>query len=298
MKTIPLTNDRIKDFRNYYRKFSREQDESYPPQEDYTVREDEPVYLLVDDKGRISGAAALMLHKEYLEAGDARFRMFHCKDSNAEGYKILLDRILEHTHGLNSIYCFIEDRYSDTGAVWKQMGFTPRRYSWVLSRGLEGITEPEFPGEYELKSFREGVDENSWCEIINEAFGNSLGHVRMHPEKITDARKDPSYIKSGVKMLWHNDKPVGTVAMIKEEINGEEVIFIEAIALRNAYQGKGLGKNILRSGVKFAKDFGAKHAMLSVNAENEKAAGMYFKEGFKKEEMFTCYHYIVNNNES
>jgi hypothetical protein len=34
--------------------------------------------------------------------------------------------------------------------------------------------------------------------------------------------------------------------------------------------------------------------MLSVNAENEKAAELYFNEGFKKDALYICYHYNIN----
>jgi mycothiol synthase len=205
----------------------------------------------------------------------------------------LLEQILKHTGGLNSIYCYVEDKHSGVKSVWEKLGFTIWRYSWILSKDTGDITASGFPEGFELRTFRDGVDEDVWCGIINESFANMLGHTTMRPEKIEEWRKEPSYIPGGMKLLWHGEKPVATAAMIKETDNGEESIFIEAVGVLNDYQGRGLGRNILRAGVEFAKDFGVKKAMLSVNAENEKAVQLYLNEGFKKEELYICYRYHI-----
>lgn len=285
-----LTESMIPAFKEYFKKYAHQQDESFPPLDDFTINEDEPVYVLFES-GNITGAAALMIYPEYREVKTARFRIFHSNDKLKSSYNLLLNKILEHTQGLTSIYCFIEDKYSNITAIWESLGFESRRFAWVLERETSFFVKPEFPADYEFIVIRDGIDEENWCSIINEAFGKSLGHVRMTPAKIEQWRIDPSYINGGMKILWHNDKPVATAAMIKENVNGEEVIFIEAIGVLKNYQGKGLGKNILRAGIEFARDLGAKKVMLSVNGENEKAAELYFKEGFRKESLYKCYYF-------
>ncbi len=294
MKIEKLTQSSIPAFKEYFKKHAHQQDESFPPLESFTINEDEPIYVLTNS-GEISGAAALMIYPEYREAKTARFRIFHSKDGSKVSYNLLLNKILKHTQGLTSIYCFIEDKYSNITSIWEDIGFESRRFAWILERETSSFVKPEFPNGFELRTFRDGIDENSWCSIINEAFEHTLGHVRMTPQKIADWRIDPSYISGGMKILWHNEKPVATAAMIKEIVNGEEAIFIEAIAVLNSFQGKGLGKNILRAGIEFAKNYGAKKVMLSVNGENEKAAEMYFREGFRKESLYKCYYFDINS---
>jgi mycothiol synthase len=295
MKAVKLTADLIPAFKQYYNRYSSEQDESFPPGDDYMLREDEPAYLLLDDAGIIHGAAVLMNHKAYAEAESARFRMFHCDVQYDINYRLLLDEILKHTSGLNDIYCFVEDNRTGIRDSWERTGFTIKRYSWVLKRITSGYTQPEFPQGYELRTFRPGMDEEAWCDIINESFAEMQGHTQLYPEKIGEWRKDPSYIADGMKLLWHGNNPVGTMALIKEDENNEEVIFIEAVGILNSYQGQGLGKNMIRAGIEFAENFGTKHVMLSVNAENERAAELYLKEGFRKDALFICYSYKLRN---
>jgi len=294
MKVQSLNNDMIPAFRNYFRKYSVEQDESFPPHPDYIVREDEPGYLLIDDSGAVAGAAVLMLHKEYKEAKTGRFRMLHCNTKKAEHYKILLDKILKHTNGLNDIYCFVEDFRAETREVWEKIGFTTKRYSFVLKRDVNNFNRPEFQNGFELKTFRNGTDEQAWCDIINESFASMQGHVHMYPSKIDEWKKDPLYLEEGMKMLWHGKKAVGTMALEKEIENGEEIIFIDAVGVLNSYQGMGLGKNLIRAGIEFGKVNGFKHVMLSVNAENERAADLYLSEGFTNEALIICYHMELN----
>ncbi|MCI0449692.1 MAG: GNAT family N-acetyltransferase [Chlorobi bacterium] len=294
MKAVKVDVNNVADFIAYCRKCAAEQDESNVPEDDYLPREDEPAYLLLESNGDVIGAAAIMLHREYVEAKKARFRIFHCINKSYNNYKALLDEILNQSNGVDFVYCFITEGKSDVRTIWEKLGFTVWRYSWVLERGVHKINRFEFPEGCSVKTLAEGKDERAWCDVNNEAFANMLGHTHLRPEKITEWMKQDSYIAGGMKMLWHNDKPIGTIALIKETVNDESVIFIEGLSILNAYQGRGLGRNLLRYGIDFAKNYGVNKVMLSVNAENESAAKLYFDEGFKKHEIYICYHKTVN----
>lgn len=294
MKVVKLKENNIPAFKSYFKQFSHEQDESYAPLDDFTVSENEPVYLLIEGN-QIKGAASLMMYPEYREVRMARFRLFHAVNGDYLSYLKLLNSILLHTSGLISIYAFIEDNYSNIAKIWEDLGFESRRFAWILERDTENINKPEFPDGYELQTFRDGVDEEDWCNIINDAFGHSLGHVRMTNERIDKMKLSPDHIKEGVKILWYKNEPVGSLTMTKDSKDGEEVIFIEGIGVKSEFQGKGLGKSLLRAGLEFAVNYGVKKAMLSVNGENERAADMYFKEGFKKEALYKCYYLDIKN---
>lgn len=294
MKVVKLTEKNIPTFKQYFKQYSHEQDESNPPLDDFTTGENDPVYLLVNGS-EIRGAAALMLHPEYREVRQARLRMFHAADGDYLSYLKLLNSILLHTSGLTSIYGFIEDNYSNIAKIWEDLGFESRRFAWILTRDTKEFTGPQFPEGYELRTFRDGIDEEHWCSIINDAFGHSLGHVRMTPERLEHWRLDPAYINGGMKLLWHNDTPVATLSMTKGKHKGKDLIFIEAIGVAGDYQGKGLGKNLLRTGIQYAADSGSPGVMLSVNGENDKAADMYFREGFKKVALYKCYYFDIKN---
>ncbi len=293
LRVDKLTEKNIPAFKHYFKKYSHEQDESCPPLDDFSINEDDPVYLLIED-GKITGAAALMLQPEYREARLARFRIFHTIHGDYISYNKLLNSILLHTSGLTSIYAFIEDNYSNIANIWVDLGFEARRFAWILRRPAGNDTKPEFPPGFELRTFRDGIDEERWCTITNDAFEHSLGHVRMTPEKLAHWKIDSAYIEGGLNLLYHNEKPVATIALTRDEQDGEEVLYIDAIGVLTEYQGKGLGRNLLRYGIQYAAENNFSKVMLSVNGENEKAAAIYFKEGFEKEALYKCYYLDVN----
>jgi mycothiol synthase len=298
LKTERVNNLNITEFIEYCKKHAAEHDESNIPSAEYKPRTDEPAFLLRTDIGELIGAASLMLHKEYVDSGKARFRIFHSIEKSFESYKLLLNEIERESQGVKYIYCYITEGKSETHQIWENLGFSVWRYSWVLERSTAGFTPHVFPEGFEIRTMRDGIDEEAWADIINEAFANMLGHTHLTPQKIAGWKKEECYIPAGMKMLWDAsaDKPIGTIAMIKEKEKGEEIIFIEAISLLNSYQGRGLGKNLLRYGIKFAQKFGVNKALLSVNAENSGAADLYFKEGFTKIEVYLCYHKKINNS--
>src|SRR4030095_7059223 len=129
MKAVEVNNSNAGEFISYCRKYANEQDESYIPREDYSVRSDEPAYLLFSDDGRHIGTVALMLHRQFREIKKGRFRIFHCTEKSIENYKLLLDPVLRHAGGIEHVYCFITDDKKDVRDIWESLGFKIQRYS-------------------------------------------------------------------------------------------------------------------------------------------------------------------------
>jgi|SRR4030095_3346541 len=291
MKAVEVNNSNAGGFISYCRKYAKEQDESYIPREDYSVRDDEPAYVLLDENGTCAGAASLMLHPQFREIKKGRFRIFHCIEKSFENYKLLLDPVLKHSSGIENIYCFITDDKEDVREIWKKLGFKIKRYSWVLDREIDGTVPLEFPDGFEVKKMTAGTDEDAWCEIINSAFRDIEGHMHMLPEMIDEMRKEEDYMDGGMNILWSWNKPAGLVKLIKlNDESGIEKLFIETIAVHPDYQGRGLGRMMLRYGINFGKEMGLTRTELTVNSENEDATRLYFKEGFKKSVVFICYN--------
>ena len=59
MNVIKLTEERINEFREYFDKYSHEQDESFPPLDNYSVRDDESGFLLIGEKNEIIGYSCI-----------------------------------------------------------------------------------------------------------------------------------------------------------------------------------------------------------------------------------------------
>ena len=290
MKVIELNNDNLNDFISYCRKYAKEQDESFIPRDDYIHREDEPAYLLFNDVNEHVGTAAVMFHRQFREIKKGRFRIFHCTQKSFDNYKPLLDSVLKYSEGIEDVYCFITDEKKDVRAIWEKLGFRIKRYSWVLDRNIEELIPAEFPEGFEIKKMTAGADEEAWCTIINSAFADIEGHTHLRSEMIDEMRKEKDYMEGGMLILWNGSNPAGLVKLIKLNDDGEARLFIETLAVHPDYQGKGLGRMLLRYCINFGKEMGLRKAELTVNSENEDAVKLYFKEGFKKTVVFICYN--------
>ncbi len=87
---------------------------------------------------------------------------------------------------------------------------------------------------------------------------------------------------------------IGVIRVGKEVEEDMTYAFIGPVAVLPEYQGKGLGKILLRAGVAFGQANAMPHAMLCVNAENERAADLYLSEGFKKQVVMMCYKKMIS----
>lgn len=290
MRTTIVNIANTADFISYCRKYAKEQDESFIPRDDYIHREDEPAYLLFNDNDELVGAAAIMFHRQFKEINKGRFRIFHCLEKSFDNYKFLLDSVLKHAEGINDVYCFITEDNKEVCAIWEKLGFRIKRYSWVLDRKIGEIDPVHFPEGFEIKKMTAGPDEEVWCSIINSAFADIEGHTHMRPERIDEMRKEKDYMESGMNILWYGSVPAGLVKLIKINEDGEDLLFIETIAVHPEYQGRGLGRMLLKYCINFGKEIGLTKAVLSVNSENDDATKLYFREGFKKTVVFICYN--------
>ncbi|HQJ24170.1 MAG TPA: N-acetyltransferase, partial [Bacillota bacterium] len=72
------------------------------------------------------------------------------------------------------------------------------------------------------------------------------------------------------------------------ELKGTLVFDIGPLAVLPGYQGKGLGRALLRAILAYAGERRT-DAVLSVDSTNESALRLYSEEGFKKVKGFACY---------
>lgn len=76
-----------------------------------------------------------------------------------------------------------------------------------------------------------------------------------------------------------------------DEYEQSSIMNIGPIAIIPEYQGKGLGRNLLRAVLHVSKDKSYQRAILCVNADNERAKSLYLQEGFHQVEAVACYQY-------
>lgn len=295
MKIEALKNDRIPDFIKYCKRHKMEIDDSFLYDEDlreFKPDEENPTYIAIDEDDEIKAVASLIADEYNRRGRKGRFRIFHSEIQKVEYYDMLLKAILKHTDGLDKLNIFVPLVNTELMKIMEALNFKIERYCYVLLR--EDLEVPGFnlPEGYEIKPFRPGKDEMAWCEVRNSAFANLQGsETPITPERVAKMVYADDYIEGGLMMLYHNEKPIGVVKGSKDEYEGMPIMSIGPLAIIPQYQGRGLGRALLRASIKFAKDNKYDRTILCVNAENERAKTLYIQEGFKQVEGAVCYKY-------
>jgi mycothiol synthase len=297
MRLEVLTDERIEEFIHYCKTYRKEIDESFLYDEDlkdFKPDNENPTYIIVDNEDKIVAAASLIVD-EYMKRGrKGRFRIFHSSLNNLERYKMLLKALLKHTEGLDKVIIFSPLINEALITILEELSFDVERYAYLLVREDLELPNTKLPDGYTIKAFESAKDEEAWCHVRNTAFAKLLGsETPMTPEMVSKMIASEDYIEGGMMLLYHEDKPVGVVRASKDEYEDAPIANIGPLAIIPEYQGKGLGRVLLREAIKVSKEKGYDRTILCVNAENERAKALYLQEGFKQVEAVACYKYEI-----
>ncbi|QED49875.1 GNAT family N-acetyltransferase [Cytobacillus dafuensis] len=299
MKAKALKSERIGEFIAYCKKHRQEVDESFLYDEDlkeFEPNDENPTYIISDTNGEIIAAVSLIMTDYFRRGRKARFRIFHSKIKDIDCYKSLMQALLSHTEGLDKVFIFIPTTDKIGMEFMEELYFTVERHAFLLVRENLEVQDYNLPEDYVIRSFRPGNDEEIWCEIRNASFAKLKGsETPIIPEMVTKMILSEEYIEGGMMILFHKDKPVGIVRGALDEYEDEPIMNIGPLAIIPEYQGRGLGRVLLRASLHFAEEKSFKRTILSVNGENERAKALYIQEGFKQVEAVTCYEYHLNS---
>ena len=297
MKIEVLKNDRVADFVAYCKKHKSEIDDSFLYDEDlkgFEPGDENPTYIATNDIGEIIGTASLIIDEYNRRGRKGRFRIFHSETSNMECYHMLMDAIRKHGDGIDKLNIFIPTVNHSLMEVFEKLNFMIERYSFLLVREDLEVPKLDLPENYVIKPFSTGKDEEIWCKVRNAGFAKLQGsETPATPEMIVKMNEGEDYIEGGLMILYHNQEPVGVVRGAMDEYEDAPIMNIGPLAIIPEYQGKGLGRSLLRASLSFAKAKNFKRTILCVNAENDKAKALYLQEGFKQVEAVVCYKYVL-----
>jgi mycothiol synthase len=298
MEIIALNSSRIQDFVDYCVKHRTDLDVSFLSDEDLcTFKPDleNPTYISVNEQGQIIGAASLIIDAYNWQSRKARFRIFHSTTEDEKCLKGLLAALFGHVSGLNSVYLFIPLANRSLIGLVEKLKFTLERCSFLFLRDTPEVPRFSIPNGYIIRPFRLGIDEAAWCEVRNAAFACLKGsETPMTADMVAKMASGDEHIDDGMIMLFDGETPVGVVMGSIGKHKSSPVMDIGPLAIIPRYQGKGLGRALLRVVLQLAERAGYEKTVLCVNADNELAKALYINEGFKQVEALACYARDVN----
>ncbi|WP_334073278.1 GNAT family N-acetyltransferase [Paenibacillus sp. A14] len=292
-----LSAEKLEEFFAYCRKHRREVDESFLYEEDlrdFAIGADNPTYIALDPAGHMVAAASLIKDAYHRKGRRGRFRIFHAETADLTLYEQLLKSIVRHGEGLDQLFVFVPTLQEKVMELLGRLDFKLERYAFILVH--HHLEKPAFqvPDGYRLEAFRTGRDEEAWAEVRNAGFAKLKGNeTPITPEMVAQMAAENDYLEGGMQMLYHGDRAVGIVRGADDEFEGAPTMNIGPLALLPEYQGKGLGRTLLKAAMAFAVERGYSQAMLCVNAENERAKNLYLQEGFRQVEAAANFRYDI-----
>ncbi|MBY0146275.1 GNAT family N-acetyltransferase [Neobacillus niacini] len=297
MKVVALEEAKVQDFAAYCRKHRSEVDDSYLYDfelRDFQVGDENPTYILINEKDDIVGSASLVMDDYHIRGKRARFRIFHSEVEDIQCYQQLLKNLLNHTKNLEKVFLFIPVVNKKLIEIIQGMKFSLERYAFLLVREDLEVPDNTLPEGYELRPFQQGQDEENWALVRNAAFSTLKGsETPITIEGVTKLLHDDDYLEGGMLLLFHHGRPVGVIRGADDGYEDAPIMNIGPVAVTPEYQGRGLGRILLRASLQFAREKGYKRTILSVNGENERAQALYIQEGFKQVEAVVCYQYFL-----
>lgn len=293
MRIEKLDDKRIGDFTDYCTRHRGEVDDSYLYGEDlekFNPDADNPTYILTDDQKKIRGAASLVMDDYHRSGRSIRFRILHTETGDASDYRKLIKAVTPEAKGMNELFVFVQLKNQEMLRIMNELNLKIWRYSFLLVK--ENISEYHLnlPEGYAIRPMVPGKDEAVWCAVRNEAFAHLAGsETPMTVEIIHERTQAADYLENGALILYHGDRPVGVVQGLDDEYDDAPIMCIGPLAIIPEYQGRGLGRMMLRASINYAAQHGYTRTVLCVNGENERAKRLYLHEGFHEAEEVAAY---------
>jgi ribosomal protein S18 acetylase RimI-like enzyme len=169
-------------------------------------------------------------------------------------------------------------------SLLENRGFTILRKYWTLemrlpvqservSESLGVIRKLDLDNENDLRTFH---------RVHQDAFSQHFGFMPRHFNEWSElVIRDKEETNMQAWLISVNDDPAGVVDFNDEQLHNDSG-YVAGLGVRQAFQGRGLGEELLRHAIQVNSDLGRSKLCLSVDAGNESGAlRLYEKVGMK-----------------
>jgi mycothiol synthase len=169
-----------------------------------------------------------------------------------------------------------------------------RRFFKMRLNDFSQLAAPTLPEGYSIRTFTPGQDEAAFVHVFNTAFEGHWDFTPLAEAEVAQWNKRMSFNPRGCFLLFDGDRMVGFMTVLynpdQAAQTGEAVARIFEMGVLPEYRSKGLGFEMLKQAIGYAKDRGMKAVDLVTDAENEAAVKLYDKVGFQEKRATIVLH--------
>lgn len=166
----------------------------------------------------------------------------------------------------------------DAAAFATRHEFRVVRHFWLMERPVEGLRAAEWPRGIDVRVF-DGSPQavKDWNDVYNASFARHYHFVPSTVDLCRALADAPGFIPDALCLAYDGSACVGFCRDEVHSGSGE----VGGLGVAPAWQGRGLGRALLRWGAHWLVEHRALPITLTVDGENEGALGLYRSEGFE-----------------
>jgi mycothiol synthase len=171
-------------------------------------------------------------------------------------------------------------------AFARAVGMRYRSSLWQLRLDpATAVDPPRFGEDVLVRPLEVGADEPAFVDLVNTAFLDHPWPLALDLAEVRRVHARADFDPSTVLLVTPADDRSRLLAFCRivtyPDDDGTPLGEVKLVGVRPEHRGRGLGRDLVRWGVRTARDRGASSVILAVEGENEGAIGLYTSLGFR-----------------
>jgi len=185
--------------------------------------------------------------------------------------------------GIDATHINVDKNNTLARSLLEKLGFKVIRDSYELKYDLTQFIPSDIPTTVSIRHLEKG-EEDELLTIQNRSFIGTWGFSPNTIDEITYTSGMSNSPYTGILLARDGDKPIGycwtKIETINESADIDGIARISMLGVDPDYRGKGLGRELLLTGLAYLKENDFHFARLTVDQQNEAAYSLYRSIGF------------------
>jgi mycothiol synthase len=183
------------------------------------------------------------------------------------------------------------DRVSGASELALSLGMQPaRNFLYMELHGLDELAQPTLPAGITVRHYIVGQDEVAFAAAYTDAFADHWGSIPHTQENERQRQNAPGFCQDNTLLAMDAQGTMAGFCVVLFETPNREPPMIDDLGVRPRYQGRGLGRAMLLTGLHHIRNSGIDSASIAVDEDNvHQAHRLYESIGFVTKARTTLY---------